>query len=138
MRTAIPFDLPITLAEARQHGITRGAVRGWLQRGEARQLSHGLFGPTHGSDDDVIRISRSVADGRIATSFLGAAQLHGLLVPPDPHPLLARPVRLDRIPTGSLWRSGDVLLAGPAWTALTLARHQTLPAALVPLDSALR
>lgn len=138
MQLSLPFDRPFTLAEARKRGITRATVRGWLERGEAHQVGHGLFAPRDAAEPDAIRITRAVADGQRATSFLGAAALHGLLTPPDAHPPLRHPVRLERIPSGQLWRSDRVLLASPAWTAVTLARHQLLPSALVPLDSALR
>lgn len=137
MKPLIPFNTAFTLADARQHGISRATVRGWMERGEVRRIAHGLFLPAH-VQDDAVRTSRAITDGSIATSYIGAASVHGLLLPPHPHPPWRRPIRLQRIPDAHRWRTGRVLLSSPAWTALTLALHQPLPSALVPLDSALR
>lgn len=138
MNTPIPFDHPFTLADARSAGISRSVVRGWLQRGEARQIAHGLFSPAHCVAADGVRVSRAVVEGKRACSFVGAAEAHGLLLPPDVHPPWRRPMRVDRIPPNHRTQSGTLLLPGAAWTAIALARFQPFPSALVPLDSALR
>lgn len=132
------MDRPFTLAEARALGISRTRVRGALEHGEIRRLARGLFVSNAADSADVVRSTCAVAEGRLATSYIGAAKLHGLLVPPEPHRSMITPMRLGRIPKGHLYRSGKVMLAGAAWTAVNLARFQSLPAALVALDSALR
>ena len=138
MSKQVPFDRPFTLAEARASGHTRATVRSWLEHHEIRRVARGLFTPSHLTEVDAVRATRAIADGRLATSYVGAAQLHRLLLPPEPHPSMKSAMRLSRVPPDHLYRSEQVLLAGPAWTAVSLARFQALPAALVPLDSALR
>lgn len=131
------FDRPFTMTEARQRGFSRAQLRGWLERGEIRRLGHGLYGPAQNPTDEV-RSSRAVVDGRLATSMIGAAKVHRLLVPPEPHSSATTALRAARIPPSERFRLGTVLLASSGWTALSLARYQSLPCALVPLDSALR
>lgn len=138
MSNHLPFARPFTLAEARDLGVSRAVVRGWAERGLVRRIGHGLFAPTGDAGVDGVRITQAVSEGRVGTSYAGAARLHGLLLPFTPHPLAMRAISLKRIPVEHLYRSGRVLLAGPAWTAVTLARYQDLASALVPLDSALR
>ena len=138
MTQAIPFDRPFTLSEARTLGFSRAQVRGALERGEIARVARGLFFVTSVPAHDDVRTTCAVAEGRIAASFVGAAQVHGLLLPHQPHTSMKSPIPLRNIPVGQLYRSHSIRLAGPAWTAVNLARFQTLPNALVPLDSALR
>ena len=138
MTQLLPFTRPFTLAEAKAQGISRTRVRGALERGEIARAARGLFAPATQAATDEFRSTCAVAEGRMAASYLGAAKVHRLLVPPEPHASLTVPIRLRKVPADQLWRSQSVLLAGPAWTAVMLARFQSLPAALVPLDSALR
>lgn len=119
-------------------GISRSQVRGALERGEIKRLARGLFGFVTAASHDDIRPTCAVAEGRMATSYLGAAKALGLLVPPEPHRSMASPLRLRAIPVHHQYQLESVSLAGPAWTAVNLARFQPIPAALVALDSALR
>ncbi len=131
MSRSVPFSRPFTLAEARDLGVSRAVVRGWAERGLVRRIGHGLFAPAGDSGVDGLRISHAVAEGRICTSFAGAARLYGILLPFATHPMASRAISLKRIPTEHLYRSGRVLLPGPAWTAMSLARFQGLAGALV-------
>lgn len=138
MTASLPSDVPFTLAEARARGISRTRVRGALERGEIRRVARGLFVSSSTASADVVRSSCAVAEGRVATSYVGAAKVHGLLVPPEPHGSMITPMRIRRLPADQLYRAGSILLAGPAWSAVNLARFQRLPAGLVVMDSALR
>lgn len=138
MVQAIPFDRPFTLSEARSLGISRAQVRGALERGEITRVARGLFSLASESTQDVVRTTCAVTEGRMATSFVGAAKVHGLLLPHEPHSSMHSPMTLRSIPSSHRYRLHSLHLAGPAWTAVNLARFQRLPNALVPLDSALR
>lgn len=134
----LPFTRPFTLAEARSLGISRARIRGALERGEIKRVARGLFADAGTTTADVVRATCAVAEGRLMTSYVGAASVHGLLLPPEPHPSMTRPMRKREVPPEHLYQLEAVLLAGPAWAAANLARFQTLPSALVALDSALR
>lgn len=138
-RIPVPFDDVFTSADLPQAGVSRGALQGWRARGEVVELGPGVFAPTPVKDLEMKRRiypSRLIATGRQPVTIEGAALLHGLPLPPSVQPDWRRCRRV--IPAQFLELRNGLVVPTVAWTAFNLARGQTMPDALIPLDAALR
>lgn len=138
-RAKLPFTAVFTQRDVVAAGCTRAMVRGWRERGEVVTIANGVFAPSGMEKLDEVREifqSRQVANGEIPVPVLGAARLHGLWIPPDPHPALRKPP--TAVPDEYLHELHGLKVPSIAWTAMNLARWQQLPGVLVAFDSAIR
>jgi hypothetical protein len=154
----------VTYAEAIAAGFSRQQQRSALRRGTLIRVRRGVIaapaaspGSSAPSSASAVAppvsssvASRLLADGAIA-SLHGAAVAHGLPTPSGPSsgPILIRPgasggrrggyrVRGSDVPPHRLTTIDGCLVTSLERTAIDLARGQPFPAALVPLDAALR
>lgn len=140
-RIALPFRQPFTLEHVREAGLTRAALRGWLERQQVVVLAPGLFAPAHLLQDQrtaQIWRSRAVATGSVAVSARGAALIFGIPLPTAPDASVDRPIALASLPQDCRVRRDGLVLPTPEWTALLLCRGQRLPGALIALDAVAR
>lgn len=137
----VPFARPFTRDDLAASGYSYAELRGWLSRGEVVRLSHGVYLEA-GLDDltaqRAITPHPKVVAGASPVPLLGAANIHRIPLPPDAQRRLERADARRVIPDDCLERRPNGLLVPTlAWTALQVARDQTLPGALIPLDHAL-
>lgn len=140
-RTPMPFLRPFTNRDVSAGGYTDMVLRGWLARGEVRLLAKGLYAPIDLARDPHIRAlwsSRAVADGTSAVSASAAAGIYGLASPTRLHGWATRSIPLTSLPDEHRREHGGLVVPSLEWTALTIARGQRLPQALIVLDSAIR
>lgn len=134
------FTGPFTLNDVLAAGFTEHSVRGWLRRQEIVELAPGVWAPAGPHAERWARVytSKPVTLGRVPVSAIGAATIHGIWTPPEPHGSLRRSPDEHAVPEEFLVHRAGLLVPSMAWTAVQLARWQRLEGALVPLDSALR
>lgn len=138
--TAVPFTSPFTQADLRAAGCSPALLRGWLERRQVVDLAPGVYAPAVASNLPMWRLvhtSKSVTQGQSPVSVMGAAAIHGLWTPPDPHPSLLRSPDEHEVPERHLMQRSGLLVPSKAWTSVQLARWQRLPGALISLDAAL-
>lgn len=131
----LPFAEPFTRADLAAAGIPVATLRSWLRSGLVKRLARGVY---LRSDLSSPELSRSMLAGSRAISVLEAAKLHRISMPTFLADYVSTPVRVDRVPTFAITEMSGVTVPTAAWTAVQLARYQSLPNALIPLDSALR
>lgn len=131
----LPFTGVFTYADLRASELPASRIKYWLRNGEILRLRPGVFAP---SGFVPVGLSRAVVNQSVAASLLVASGVHGIVLPSKLPAGAAAHIRLDRIPSEVLECRNDILIPNLEWTALSLARHQPLQHALIPLDSSLR
>lgn len=133
----VPFTHPFVVADLAPLGISRAQLRGWLERGLVRRVATGVFVPA-GSEAQAKSLQMAMFGGSRVASFAASAQTLGVWTPRTLHPCHKNPLRADGLHGAQATRVGSLQVTNVRWTALNLARYQSLPEALIPLDSALR
>lgn len=134
------LPVPFTRSSLLAAGFSVAELRGWLARGEVKVMQYGLYAAASIAADPVTRAiyaSAEVADGRAVVPLLGAAALHGIRTPPQPHPSHLRVDGRRRPPDEVIVNLRGLAVHNAAWTAVQLARWQGLAGALICFDSAL-
>jgi len=140
-RIPLPFTTVFTASDVESAGFTKGALVGWRLRGEVQEVCRGVYAPSGLKVDDRVRSvhrSHAATTGVTPLSAVGAAQIHGLWLPPGITPAQRTTNPKRPVPADCLTTHGRLVLPTLEWTALQLARWQPLEGALIPLDSALR
>ena len=135
----MPFTYPFTRIDLDRAGLSYAVLRGWLERGECRRVSNGLFLRTDLADRGGLTdiwASRHVATGQVAVSAYGAALLHNLPVPRGLSKHAKVPIPLPKLPVECRTNFGPIVAPTIEWTCLMLSRGQPLAGCLIPLDAA--
>lgn len=130
-------DDPFTVEDLAALGVGRERLRTWLRHGDVKRLSHGVF-VRAGLEEHFSGVTQALLTGRTIASPLLAARLRNLWLPANPHSTTEASRRLTRANGVVVEEVGRLLLPNLEWTALLIARYQSLPEATIPLDSALR
>lgn len=135
--TSVPFFSLFTTEEAELAGFGQHQLSQWQKVGAVQRVAQGVYLPTSISPPRAA-IRRANFDGCYISSFVVSGQKHGLWLPNHlPQPLL-NSLRRDRVHGQHAEVVGNLLVTNLAWTAVNLARYQSIPNALIPIDCALR
>ena len=138
---ALPFTTPFTAADVRAAGLSSQSLAGWRKRDEIVIVGRGVFAPSTLTDLERARrihINRMITSGAHPVSFEGAAILHSLCTPTALPPRHKVPIRRRDLPCDLLERHGRLLVPTRVLTVFELARWQSVPQALIPLECWLR
>lgn len=132
-----PFIGPFTNEMAAACGFNRNVLRRWLDHGLAVRVAHGVYLPTSLQQPQG-QLRDANFDGCFISSFMVSAQVHRIWTPNRPHKSMFSHLRRDRVHGPHCEIHDDLTISSVGWTAANLARYQSIPQALIPLDSAMR